>query len=632
MPELSPDEVASRTFPTSFRGFDPGEVKIFLARVADQLRTVEAKAEELAQQVREATDARPALDVDALTSALGEETARIVRSAQEAAADIRAKAEENVAQLLREAYEEAGRIRAEAELVLARETETAEAAAAELRADAEAEAAGALGRARKEAERVLADVETRARAMIEEAQSGRARILGDLARRRKLAHTQVEQLRAGRERLLESYRMVRTTLDEVTDGLVRAEAEARAAAEAAARRVSDEPVEGDPLDVEDDAAAPAAEPDVEAEVAPEPTPEPEPEKPRLSSVRIIRRPKPEAEPEREPEPEPEAGPEAEAASEPEPVPGFVAVEPAPTDEAVRVFKPEPEPVPEPPLPEEEAAPEPSPVDDLFARIREEAEPEVESAPEPEPAPEEAAEAEGAPDAEAEPEEAPVPDADETLLQRRDQVVDDIEQRLARRLKRALQDEQNDVLDRLRSHRGTPTSDAVLPSADEQFGRYRVVAVELLEEAAQAGARFVEADATPVPLDDLADSLAADLVSPLRRRLEHGLQEGAGEDTTLLVERIGAAYRETKGKRIEQLAADHVIAAFSRGTFHAVEEGTPMRWIVDDVGGPCPDCDDNALAGPTPRGEEYPTGRPHPPAHGGCRCLLAPAAQASAAAP
>ncbi|MBW3668051.1 MAG: hypothetical protein KY443_02450, partial [Actinobacteria bacterium] len=135
---------------------------------------------------------------------------------------------------------------------------------------------------------------------------------------------------------------------------------------------------------------------------------------------------------------------------------------------------------------------------------------------------------------------------------------------------------------------------------------------------------VHAADIPVAVDDLAASLADDLVGPLRRRLERGLEEGADEEAALVVERVGAAYRETKGKRLEQLAADHVIAAFSRGTFLGTPEGGPLRWIVDDVGGPCPDCDDNALAGPTPRGEEYPTGRLHPPAHAGCRCLLVPA--------
>jgi hypothetical protein len=49
----------------------------------------------------------------------------------------------------------------------------------------------------------------------------------------------------------------------------------------------------------------------------------------------------------------------------------------------------------------------------------------------------------------------------------------------------------------------------------------------------------------------------------------------------------------------------------------------VRWVVDDIDGPCPDCDDNALAGPTPLGQPFPTGQVAPPAHPGCRCVLAP---------
>jgi hypothetical protein len=43
-------------------------------------------------------------------------------------------------------------------------------------------------------------------------------------------------------------------------------------------------------------------------------------------------------------------------------------------------------------------------------------------------------------------------------------------------------------------------------------------------------------------------------------------------------------------------------------------------VVDEEG-QCPDCDDNALAGPVTKGQPYPTGQPHPPAHPGCRCIL-----------
>jgi hypothetical protein len=119
-------------------------------------------------------------------------------------------------------------------------------------------------------------------------------------------------------------------------------------------------------------------------------------------------------------------------------------------------------------------------------------------------------------------------------------------------------------------------------------------------------------------------LASAVVEPLRRRLEEVLAEGAENDPNVLAESIGGAYREWKTQRIEQAAADHVAGAFAAGAFSATSEGARLRWIVDDVDGPCPDCDDNALAGALPKGEAYPTGQAHPPAHPGCRCLLVPA--------
>ena len=64
--------------------------------------------------------------------------------------------------------------------------------------------------------------------MLEEAKQVRAKVLGEVVRRRNVARVQVAQLRAGRDRLLDAYRVVRETLDEVTDELGRAEDEARA--------------------------------------------------------------------------------------------------------------------------------------------------------------------------------------------------------------------------------------------------------------------------------------------------------------------------------------------------------------------------------------------------------------------
>ena len=49
----------------------------------------------------------------------------------------------------------------------------------------------------------------------------------------------------------------------------------------------------------------------------------------------------------------------------------------------------------------------------------------------------------------------------------------------------------------------------------------------------------------------------------------------------------------------------------------------VRWVVTTASG-CSDCEDNALAGAVSGTEAFPTGHAHPPAHSGCRCLIAPA--------
>jgi hypothetical protein len=220
------------------------------------------------------------------------------------------------------------------------------------------------------------------------------------------------------------------------------------------------------------------------------------------------------------------------------------------------------------------------------------------------------------------------------LQRRETRLVDLETGLTRKLKRALQDEQNDLLDRLRGLRGEPSPEALLPDLDSQSARYTRISVPVLEEAASAGAAFAGEVLGAAPksgnsngampdVSDLANDAATVIVAPLRRRLEHLITSGAGEEQSVLVESLGAAYREWKSHRIERVAGDVLAAAFSRGTWSATPDGASFRWIVEDADGPCPDCDDDALAGELPKGEPFPTGQPYPPAHSGCRCLLVP---------
>ena len=64
--------------------------------------------------------------------------------------------------------------------------------------------------------------------MLEEAKSTRERVLGDLFRRRGLLQAQVDELRGGRDNLLDAYRVVKRTFLEATGEL--AQVEVRAAA------------------------------------------------------------------------------------------------------------------------------------------------------------------------------------------------------------------------------------------------------------------------------------------------------------------------------------------------------------------------------------------------------------------
>ncbi|MBW3575735.1 MAG: hypothetical protein KY450_12955, partial [Actinobacteria bacterium] len=204
--------------------------------------------------------------------------------------------------------------------------------------------------------------------------------------------------------------------------------------------------------------------------------------------------------------------------------------------------------------------------------------------------------------------------DEQLLQRRDAELEPVERTLVRALKRALADEQNEVLDTLRRGRGAASITELLPGASDHTARYLAVVGPALAVAAQLGAAD-EAEAPTV--SDLAVGLAAEVAEDVRARLQRALEAADGQEASLS-EGFSSAYREWKTSRVEPLARHHCVAAHTRGRFVAARGN--LRWVVDGEEGPCPDCDDNALAS-TPKGDVFPTGQRHPPAHIGCRCTI-----------
>ena len=244
-PRISPEEIANRAFGSSFRGYAEHEVRAFLGRVAEELTSAREREEQILMtldDLEEQLRAPKPLDEQELLEALGEETARLLRAAREASADIRRKAEERSASVMEEAQTEAHRLRTDAAEILAVRSQEAEGVAAEIVGDAEARAAEIRAaneaasedqrqRAEEEAVAIVESSRIQGREMLDEARIARERVLTDLGRRRSLLQAQIEELRQGRDRLLDAYRVVKRTFLDATEAL--SQVEARAAADRA---------------------------------------------------------------------------------------------------------------------------------------------------------------------------------------------------------------------------------------------------------------------------------------------------------------------------------------------------------------------------------------------------------------
>jgi DivIVA domain-containing protein len=654
--QLTPEAVSGRSFGTGFRGYDQAEVRTFLKRVADEMAASHGREVELRRSLQEALNraAHPQLDQETLTSALGEHAARLLTSAREAATNIVSEAETRAARIIGEAEGKIARVRTEADSLLSRRTEEAERLTAGLRQAAEADARTLRERARAEAEAEVESARVQGREMVGEARALRERMLADLTRRRRTAEVQLEQLRLARQRLLEAYGVVRRTLDEATAELGAAEAEARPVLAAAAGRPP--PDESGvptarPARAREGPARPSATGAADV-AAPSPDPlvrelaragsraeAPAPGSGTVAAVPPAASAEPSSPPDRAAEAPPRAGPDLRLAEAPGPAA-------APARPPVTESEPATEPPEDPAGPEAEAGK----VEELFARLRAASvEPEGTSEPEgttevdaPADVPAPAPPSNGGPPPPATSvtngstpaghtrtatTEDPHDIADESARARRDELLEPVEADLVRSLKRVLQDEQNEVLDNLRRQR-RPAAAAVLPDAAVQRERYGAVAGAILERAAHAGAEFAAGSEdfgliADVAHDEVLAGLVADLVVPLRQRVERVVGEGAeteGDEALAVADGVSAAYRQWKTEQVERIAQHAVVAAFARGALGATPDGALLRWVVDDDG-QCPDCDDNALAGAVPRGEAFPTGQLHPPAHVGCRCLL-----------
>jgi hypothetical protein len=525
------------------------------------------------------------LDDQALTRLLGEETARVLTTARESAAEIRQKAEQSAAQMLSEASDEAARMREEAEIEASRRRSDAA-------ADAEAE---------------LAMAKQQGREMVNEARAYRERVLSELARRRELAREQIEQLLHGRDRLMQSFERARLVAVDVV-------AELQPLGEPD-EYVNLSPTTGPVPVMLPNSPRPADVPAVESPVAGELPVAEVVEQVEVVDVEVV-----------DVVEDAQHGEEIEdvVESDGDEIADEIEIADEKTEDAV-------EDVVEEASEDQTEAPRDDVVVDLFARLRADAS---------------LVETDDEPDDESD--EASAEVADEEIIEELvDEVADEVaedtpfDQRdadltplivaSAKKLKRVLADEQNEVLDRLRRPEPVRSLSDLLPAPAEHLDRYRVVIVDDLLAAANAGASLVTPGRVArINKSDAGVALAAGeavldewLILPLRERLERCVNDGDG-DNPGITKRVRAVYREWKTQHIDEQLDDVIRAAHGNGAYAALETGTAVDWVSDRSHAVCADCDDNTLGGAVAAGEPFPTGHRFPPAHLGCRCLLLPA--------
>jgi len=207
-----------------------------------------------------------------------------------------------------------------------------------------------------------------------------------------------------------------------------------------------------------------------------------------------------------------------------------------------------------------------------------------------------------------------------LFHRRDAALDESLTVLTRRVKRALQDDQNIMLERLRDVKAMITTE--LEDEHAQRARYAEAAYEALTHAAGAGVQFAMdeggvagATVAASALDDCVADLAVTIVLALRKRI---LSEASGDGP----ERVNAAYREWRGARVERLCTDAARRAFHLGVVTAAQ-GRSIRFFAAPNDAPCDACALDASSGERLAGENFPSGSPYPPLHAGCACAVVP---------
>jgi len=617
----SPAAVGSAQFSVVRRGFEQEEVRDLLRGVSAELARLQERERFLESELRSmqtrGLSAPGVIDEEMITALLGEETARVLTSAREAAKQQIARAAETAERLVREASSDAARIRQEAEIESSRQRNDAV-------ADVEAE---------------IELAKQQGREMVIEAREYREKVLSELARRRELAREQIEHLIHDRDRLVAAFDRARLAANDVVGDLTEfdelSEEVARISGlntpvDATAPIFFDHtkdpdaiPQSSELIEVEEVVGVIAesidsttievveitetteivevveAADEIEVEEIVEETPD-------TTVVAMHEAPAGMSE---HPSSEPPAqehiaevvqlfGKKRKEAEAPQ----VVVESPVEAAEVVEATEAKKQPA--------VTTPQKKSVDDLFARLKQTNTAEVARTAKP---------------------KVVVPKVDQGVFDHRDAVLEPILVLITRKMKRVLADEENSMLTYLQGKKSIVALEKVLPAADEHLQMYVEALAEELISAAMAGAqslsKSLKADlrkriTRSAVMQVVSGTMDESTIRPLREKIQRAVEQSNG-DRDEMSNLIRSVYREMKMQRVEQQVSDIARMAYSRGAYLVLDQGTKVCWMVDPNGPSCADAEDNSLAGSTGLGSEFPTGHIHPTAHAGCRCLIAP---------
>lgn len=543
----SPAAVGAAAFSVGRRGFDQNEVKEFLRMVAAELARLQEREKFLERELRSAQTraiSEPgALTEEMVTELLGEETARIIAAAREAALQIRERAEETAGRLIREASDDASRIRKEADIDSQR-----------MRGDAASDAQAEIEMARQQGTE-----------MVNEARQYRERVLNELAKRRELAREQIEQFEHGRDRLLNSFERARQTTEEVLSEL--------AAGQDEDAELIDLTNSTGPIPVIQTAAPTGEIFDVEAEEMAEITPLESAETASVAEVAEVGVHEVEADPA---EPSnvtsavfgevPGAGAasnptsSAPSATESEHVAPVVSLFPK---SEVRTADVAPKVTPK------ERKSDGASVDNLFEKLRTSSTEQVVERVKAKPAREVKVEK---PKSDEKSEVKSVKSTKPRVVPAREAELTTEIANLAKKLKRVFADEQNGYFEFLRRKGAAKKLDSMLADLEADLDRYRVMLEPELMAAALKGASSVsDASAATLRRDLKSGDVLGEVhtyvgdkvVEPIRKSVQKCLKSVDG-DTDQAITALRGVYRQWRSDKADALAEDLCRMAFGRG--------------------------------------------------------------------